>query len=485
MKGRTTIILTDVATGRQEVHEDCNLITNAIDKIINMEMAMNRAPNNYLLPIASRALGGIMLFDAELTEDADNVHFPTEAHLVGYADQAVNTADKFRGSFNALESGKTPTGFVSVWDFGTTQANGTIKAVARTSHVGGANPLRYFCGPSGSTGAGCPDTDGSWTPIRYEGEYLYMLKGDSTGHVMRLARVRIPMLKFGVGDYSDVERSYEILAAWSTEVCTFTYYTGSQRQYSYEQTVYADDPMMYEDGHDGFIYCMFNGVQNGVDTDFGYDINYFTINYGDGSYDKSETVHKTTGTSAYGSTTQRMVYPGRYYGHVCRGVYCRMAANRKIIYQIPLDNIAAYRATRILQDGEDDYLYNLNSLAPFRGGVFYTIYHYLASGYQYLNGYLYPDGVYLTVEVAGDSGSSHNWSYMRTVDEDLCIWQVTPSNSYGRYVTRLWAANYLGTINNLITPIEKTAAQTMKIIYTLTDVEDEEEEEDGEDIVSG
>lgn len=29
--------------------------------------------------------------------------------------------------------------------------------------------------------------------------------------------------------------------------------------------------------------------------------------------------------------------------------------------------------------------------------------------------------------------------------------------------------NYLGTINNLGTPVEKTSAQTMKITYTLTE----------------
>ena len=34
---------------------------------------------------------------------------------------------------------------------------------------------------------------------------------------------------------------------------------------------------------------------------------------------------------------------------------------------------------------------------------------------------------------------------------------------------------YLGTINNLASPIVKTASQTMKITYTLTDVEEEEE----------
>ena len=43
---------------------------------------------------------------------------------------------------------------------------------------------------------------------------------------------------------------------------------------------------------------------------------------------------------------------------------------------------------------------------------------------------------------------------------------------------RNWVANYLGTINNLEQPVTKTAAQTMKIVYTLTDVGDESEPEE-------
>ena len=48
IKGHTKIILTNVETGEEEVHEDDNLVTNAIDKIINIEMSMNHAPDNNL-----------------------------------------------------------------------------------------------------------------------------------------------------------------------------------------------------------------------------------------------------------------------------------------------------------------------------------------------------------------------------------------------------------------------------------------------------
>lgn len=41
---------------------------------------------------------------------------------------------------------------------------------------------------------------------------------------------------------------------------------------------------------------------------------------------------------------------------------------------------------------------------------------------------------------------------------------------------RNWAPNYLGTINNLEQVVTKTAAQTMKIVYTLTDIDATAEE---------
>lgn len=487
MKGKTTIILTNVETGEQEIHEEENLITNALDKLINIEMALNHAPNTRLLPIATNALGGIMLFDGALTEDPDNIHFPAEAHLVGYANQAVNTVDKFRGSYNSIESGKTMTGFTSVWDFGTTQANGTIKAIARTHNHGGACPIYNYMGPeSYTTSGGFPTTDTTWTPLFYDGDYLYMLKGDSSTHVMRMARVKIPMLRMGAADYSDVERTYEVVAAWSTEVTSYTYWNNAQHSIEYEQYVYADDPFDYEVGQDGYIYCMFYGAgtlrtYNG----YSYDITYFTINYGDGSYDKSETVRISTGLGYYAPNSENYLYRAyRYGGHVHNGVLYRMRNGRKIIDIIPLSNPASYRSIRIIADTSPDYISDLQYIYSHEGCIYFQVYHYTTTSYCYLPGILYPDGVYIVLEhsYAGTSGS-HGTSYLydtycKTCDDDLTIWGGPyPWSPYGPL--RNWAANYLGTINNLASEITKTAAQTMKIVYTLTDIDDDEEENAG------
>ena len=42
-------------------------------------------------------------------------------------------------------------------------------------------------------------------------------------------------------------------------------------------------------------------------------------------------------------------------------------------------------------------------------------------------------------------------------------------------IRTVFRAAYLGTINNLSSPITKNASQTMKVTYTLTDKEDSDE----------
>jgi len=58
--------------------------------------------------------------------------------------------------------------------------------------------------------------------------------------------------------------------------------------------------------------------------------------------------------------------------------------------------------------------------------------------------------------------------------DDLIMFTATAwhTSSYNHNIGRDWVTNYLGTINNLSSAVTKTAAQTMKIVYTLTDVDE-------------
>lgn len=135
MKGKVTIELHDAKTGRlMQREEHHNLVTNALKYVLNCESSCGHVLEDDVFPIATRGLGGILLFDGKLTEDVNNVYMPgTGSHLIGYANGDTNTSDIHRGSYNSAESGEISGGYKSVWDFGTAQCNGTIAAVARTS----------------------------------------------------------------------------------------------------------------------------------------------------------------------------------------------------------------------------------------------------------------------------------------------------------------------------------------------------------------
>ena len=471
LKGHATIELKNVHTGEIERYEDDNLITNAINYIIDMEMARNHPPNDYCLSVCSKLLGGLMMFDGALDESADNIHFPTDVHLVGFAGQSTNTTHPMGGTFNTVESGRTENGYRSVWDFGTGQANGTIAALARTSAYGGENPIRRMHGPRFDTYyKGEPDTDKSWTPIRYDGEYMYMLKYNSSTHLMRLARVKMPI--HGMRVIEPYNYPYEVIASWDATLRPSTTVQGKQMD-----ALYASDTNFYLDGGDGYLYA-FVGEWEDI-----YSATtrlwYFTIKYSDDSYDKSTPTYidlpvkfySNRGSCWYSSLGIYAYY--RYFGrnifHIINGNIYAMSEDRKQIYIVPLANPAAARATRIVQADNSDYINWLLRIPPHNGGTYFRLYHYLTNGTQYQNGILYPDGTYILPDVAGGEDDFY-WDYWQHNGDKLE--QIGNPYSDGNYARIGWCPNYIGTINNLSTPITKTAAQTMRIIYTLTDVDE-------------
>ena len=78
LKGHLQIELKDEKTKKVQVYEQDNMVTNAVASLLGI--ASNVSPYNNmmqsLIPIAKRALGGLFLFDGNLEEDPDNIHFP-------------------------------------------------------------------------------------------------------------------------------------------------------------------------------------------------------------------------------------------------------------------------------------------------------------------------------------------------------------------------------------------------------------------------
>ena len=482
IKGKATIELFDAKTGElQQRTEDHNLVTNALKYVMNICAAEGADLDDQIFPIARVALGGILLFDDTLEESVDNVYMPTgNVHLVGYADRSVNTSDKHRGSYNSVESGKTDDGYKSVWDFGTSQANGTIKSIARTSNYAASDPICRYLGLAGKTRhGGMPSTDyGAWTPVRYDGEYVYMVRYDNNGKYYRLYRVRRNTQTMRVLDKSNMIEDYEQVGQIDDETYHFEYSYYSEAR---EVTGYTSGSGFIYDGHDGYLYCFSGGYEGS--TNQCTVINWFTVKYSDDSWEKSEIHTFTTQAAYYGKVNSYYtgnkgnVYSSNLDDHACfrysHGYVYLMSADRKKIIQVNLSNTVDQHLWTVISEGSD-YIYNLQRLAPRNGGVPYTIYHYTTSGYEYRNGFLYEDGNQLLHEFAGsDAGpynsSSQNWYYLPRCEDDKLAYFGRNYWSSEAYITNGYISNYLGTIANLSSPIEKNASQTMKITYTLID----------------
>lgn len=143
LRGTTRIELTDVNTGEVEAYENHNMVTNALRDVLK-PLGLSKRPSRFFsdfVPYYEKLLGGILCFDKEIPENADNYYPPADAALIGCAAYGVqnNTKNTFRGGFNQTESEvNLKDRYVKyVYDFATSQANGTIASVCLTNKHGG------------------------------------------------------------------------------------------------------------------------------------------------------------------------------------------------------------------------------------------------------------------------------------------------------------------------------------------------------------
>lgn len=139
-EGKTIIELKDAKTGKLvQRTEDHNMLTNALTEFYKQggitnpsafgAAAMRTDALHYLL-------GGVLLLDTELDEDATIVRVPSGVGMTGNgAYNVLNSGNPPElGSWNENESGWQQDGsYKMVWDFTTSQANGTVACVCLTS----------------------------------------------------------------------------------------------------------------------------------------------------------------------------------------------------------------------------------------------------------------------------------------------------------------------------------------------------------------
>lgn len=143
-KGTTRLITEDVVTKKREIVEDHNMFTAALDKIFDVN-ALGMMNYYTLLPI-TKLIGGIFLFWNPITESAENIYPENQGvnKLVGFAGQTSHSTDNpYRGNPNGAASEIDPdNGLVRfVWDWTLEQGIGEIRACSLTSSAAGDRGL--------------------------------------------------------------------------------------------------------------------------------------------------------------------------------------------------------------------------------------------------------------------------------------------------------------------------------------------------------
>ena len=145
-KGRTKIELFEKGEKVQE-HIDNNMMTNMLSKIFNPKRLFVDREYGYELyayhtPMYNTVLGGLLLYEDAIEENAELSLAPMSNKCVGHAGSAYSGTQPTRGTLNESESGfinpdEPWKGYRYVWDFGTDKANGTISCACLTSRRGG------------------------------------------------------------------------------------------------------------------------------------------------------------------------------------------------------------------------------------------------------------------------------------------------------------------------------------------------------------
>ena len=436
LKGHTKIELTNVDTGEKEIHEHDNIVTVALEKNLNelSKMKSYSEVNTRMLPINNLGLGGILLFENELTAETNNITMPSdkENHLVGYAsNDAYSGSDTRRGSRNSSESGAIDGGYKYVWDFSTSQANGQISALSLTHSVCGATPYGYnawqYFESLGSNNFPSSDDSGI---IRYgavdydfDNRILTAIQFESSRQ-LNIIKYRIPL------DVLRVNSKMLSLEKISTEPVTLStdinvnsalavddnYYYFATTGNNTSSTVSSKTLTVCRIQKNGYIY----------DTDFGKK-------------------QKTFNNSISINNSNRYITIMNNYLYVSTG---------GTIYKISLNDF--------------DVMYQFTYGTTSSNGIVFASYGektMIGDKYVLFDTDTTPNVIerYMPSNMTGILQSGENVVF---INKDGFI--VSINKTYGTiYLGSL--LNYLGTINNLGTPVEKTSAQTMKITYTLTE----------------
>lgn len=457
LEGHIKIELFNAETGElEECVEGKNLVTNAVRDIFasNYFGGMNYSK---MMPIFKEMFGGILCFQDLLTEDADGYAIPNyhTNEVKGHAGQATYVpetegVDITRGNPVFSASGYTEHGFRHVWEFGTTQGNGTIKAVGLCHKDTGSywlmNGNRSFnpyidSDTIETTGLlSAPLFFNRSTGTSYRLTYAF----DSTS--LGIETHCYAGVKDGIG-FTQVFPCEEDGDTTNRALHQVTMpHRASDFLYLYHEDTNKIDALYSPGG---------NKLQKSV-----IDLSTWTV---------STTEHTIADTSLYGSDGSGQ-YGKNSTGNARAisldqdGYLYWLKSDRKSVYKIKYTTmIADVEAVSDTTLDSHTYCDGIQGVGHFGINIYegFVVDHDKIR-HTYSNDYILGDGGAEMRDVCSnpDGGMVQFFPVKRNY------------NSGSRIGVRI-AKFFLSTIKNLDTPINKNSTQTMTITYTITEVDDE------------
>lgn len=460
LKGKTEIELKNVITGELEKYDDENMVTKALSDFFshNIEGGLfnvSGSPNDLsgvMIPICNNSIGGILLFADPLTEDENVYYAPSANPCTGYASNDVNaTANVMRGSLNLTETEKLENGYKFVWDFATSQANGTISAVALTHRLGG---IGYMGDPYDNTNKLWHMKDQGWdcnatirtayinaVEANFEGNYFITI-GMNTSNEIVIQKIRKPYRTVGLND-TMIDNQAIVLEENKITPTIFIMSNPSNNSGNYD----------FFNGKDGHWY----GFWHDANSSGNASVKWIKIKKSDFSFSEGTWTLDNCQLQSAGYHYGYNTGPGRnVMSAMLNGFVYMMSYNRQYIYKINANNGADVTKIKLgftSNYSTQDSYYRNTSMYMFVLGDWVCCSDFRISS---------DDKVY-------KCANSMPVSYSGTPFFEYGPFYIAYGGYDSRSVRRelFLRTSYLATINNLSTSVIKTADKTMKITYTI------------------
>lgn len=429
-KGHTKIELRDVRTGEKKIIEHDNTFQASVLENYMRGMGIF---NNYPFTNATWAardfwkniVGGVYLFRDAIASNTR--YMPNTNLMIANACVDVTSSEISElGSFDEQETELNSSGLTIVYNWGTSQGNGTISSVCLGSDVGG------YIGYSNSQGVATTtkkkqnlnQNSNSLSGLPYN-NYMYSFAVDDTNKVLTVNKTRSCI-------------TYGSVLDGATETETYSYNTNIKFIGSSSIVVSSYC------GSGKFIIMLLSG---GSDLGAGANLSFLI-------YDAdNKTASVSTITNNSGGQLRLMYNSAAYFGVDASYIYlARPSTNVNARTMAPI-----YRFSLSGAQTYDTFYLNgvtLNSV----NGV-----NHFSPGFMSFANYIL--------------NTNTGLEYPSNLDED----KLSYNDNLDALVTKAFNSNavgviqcfknplYLATINNLETAVEKNSNQTMKLIYTLTE----------------